>query len=73
MYIEIEKVVGPTAARLFERQVGHVAPAIGLTGQERDAFRRSRGAREGGKVLRQRGERERVDDPVSLVVPRVER
>ena len=57
-------------AVMFEGQVGGVAPAVHLTGQEGDALGGGRFAHEGREVGRQRGERQLVDDTVTFIVPR---
>jgi hypothetical protein len=59
--------------RVLEGDVGGVAPAIRLAGQERDAFGRGRRVHLDGKIFWQRGDGKFVDDAVALVIPRAQR
>ena len=71
--LKVAEMVGPASARMFEREVGRVAPTVGLAAEKGHPLHRAWLARKGRKIRRQRRQRELVDRPVPVVVPRPER
>jgi hypothetical protein len=55
---------------IFQRQITHVAPAVGLAPEKRDAMLQRGCQCESAEIRRQRRERQFIDGAMPLVIPR---
>src|SRR4030095_13146620 len=71
--LQIEEMVTPASTGVFQREVGHIAPAVGFAAEKGNAIQVGHRLHKGRKLFWQRRERELIDNPVAFVVPGAER